>query len=411
MKQSLIGRRCLLWMLCSLMAVNSVWAERVAEHEDALVANHFMNTVSVHAGAKKAPARRMVRKNIKEEAHYFIFENANGEGWILVAADDAAHPILAYSHTGQFRTENQPENLKEWLDNYDLQIRMAEQQGLQADEIYIAPLPDEGETPGVLPDVYLAGQMNDWSATANKFTPAADERTASLTLNLAKQKYEFKIVSGGKWLGKSGDDGLYRVHRDWPEVDSFDKINTDGTNIELKADVAGSYTFTWVYADKTLLVSFPDKPYVERRLQDGYYLIGSKQAWNVQNVTANMLFMTNDFAYGEFMLNANLEIGDEIKVVWVEEDEIVQWYPDGENTNYVITALTAGSKTIYFRPDFHADWNGHIYIAPNEATAIENTAITDNTSTLGIATKLLRNGQILILLGEKVYTVTGQEVK
>ena len=761
MKQGLILRRLMACVVVCLVAMSSVWAERVSENDAALVANHFMNASSGE-GANKAPARRMVRQNAKTETHYFIFENANGEGWVLVAGDDAAHPIMAYSPTGYFRTENQPDNLKSWLDNYDLQIRTAEQNGLEADEtvraewdnlrkspqakmaqeivapliktgwsqaepfwnhcpfiygqrcltgcvatamaqvmnyyrwpkegtgshsiyvdgskcsvdfgqtsydwnnmlnsywdgynesqanavatlmyhcgvavdmaygtqasgaytidyngtlgneygervmcaetamttffgykkssvkgyrrdgfydimrswsdgewmallkreldahrpimyagqdangngghsficdgydsdnkfhfnwgwgyycdgyyninnlvpddnnvytvghdvivgiepegeygysllvndsktiqlkrtedfegyeqwytdaaslkandvvkvfnhetgvswaigilnpassthvkntssgllvdkngtytiylkikfekdeIYVAPLPDEDGDPEELPEVYLAGEMNAWNATKNKFVPAEDERTASLTIKLEKRKYEFKIVSNGKWLGTFGDDGLYRVHRDWPLVSQFDKVNTDNTNIEMKADVAGDYTFTWNYADKSLMVTYPEKSQVESRLKDGYYLIGNKQAWKIENVTSDLMFMTNEYAAGEFMLKADLVSGDEIKVVWVEEDAIDKWYPTGDN--YVITPQLAGSKIIYFRPEWHADWNGHIYIAPNEVTKVENSSADIE------AVKFLDNGQFYIRKNGVIYNAQG----
>ena len=57
------------------------------------------------------------------ENQYYIYENANGEGWVMIAANDIAHPIMAYSETGQFRTDNQPDNLKVWLGQYDKKIQ------------------------------------------------------------------------------------------------------------------------------------------------------------------------------------------------------------------------------------------------------------------------------------------------
>lgn len=131
------ARRIVACVVCSLMAFSMVWAERVSEDDAALVANHFMNvSTSSSSAIKKAPAKRMVLKKAAaaEENQFYIYENADGEGWVMVAANDVAHPILAYSHTGQFRTENQPSNLKVWLNGYNRQIKRAEQNGLVADE-------------------------------------------------------------------------------------------------------------------------------------------------------------------------------------------------------------------------------------------------------------------------------------
>lgn len=118
----------------TLMMSAMLFAERVSLEDAALVANHFMNVESSVNGAKKAPAKRMVRKATAEDAQYYIYENANGEGWVMIAANDVAHPILAYSETGHFRTDNQPANLKKWLRGYNKQITLAEQNGLVANE-------------------------------------------------------------------------------------------------------------------------------------------------------------------------------------------------------------------------------------------------------------------------------------
>jgi len=122
-------------IMALMLSAMTVWAERVSESDAALVANNFMNVAAANTGAKKAPAKRMVLKQAPaaQANQYYIYENANGEGWVLVAANDVAHPILAYSETGHFRTDNQPANLKVWLNGYNRQITRAEQ-----DDNYVA---------------------------------------------------------------------------------------------------------------------------------------------------------------------------------------------------------------------------------------------------------------------------------
>ncbi|MBR6492652.1 MAG: C10 family peptidase, partial [Paludibacteraceae bacterium] len=60
--------------------------------------------------------------------------NANGEGWVIVAADDAVEPILAYSETGCFRMDNQPDNIKTWLGKYNNFVKRIEEDGVVASE-------------------------------------------------------------------------------------------------------------------------------------------------------------------------------------------------------------------------------------------------------------------------------------
>lgn len=121
--------------LAALMLSMTVLAERVSQEDAALVANNFMNVGNTVPGVQKAPAKKMVLKKAAtaSENQYYVYENANGEGWVMVAANDVAHPILAYSYTGTFRTDNQPANLKVWLRGYDRQITRAAQ-----DENYVA---------------------------------------------------------------------------------------------------------------------------------------------------------------------------------------------------------------------------------------------------------------------------------
>ena len=47
-------------------------------------------------------------------ADIYVF-NADGGGFVIVAADDCARPILGYSLTGSFRVEQMPANVRSWL--------------------------------------------------------------------------------------------------------------------------------------------------------------------------------------------------------------------------------------------------------------------------------------------------------
>ena len=130
-------KRFLTLSLIATLAV-SVWGERVSQEDAATVANNFMNVSTSTSGARKAgAAKRMVLKKTaskQEENQYYVYENADGEGWVMVAANDIARPIIAYSDEGHFRFDNQPANVKSWLGKYNKQIRQAEQDSVQATE-------------------------------------------------------------------------------------------------------------------------------------------------------------------------------------------------------------------------------------------------------------------------------------
>ena len=121
--------------LLALMVSATLFAERVSQEDAALVANNFMNVSSSNSNVKKAlPAKKMVRKATATEDLYYLYENENGEGWVIVAANDAMTPILAYSETGHFRTDNMPVNIKKWLGKYNDFTRRIEADGVVASE-------------------------------------------------------------------------------------------------------------------------------------------------------------------------------------------------------------------------------------------------------------------------------------
>lgn len=151
--------------------------------------------------------------------------------------------------------------------------------------------------PVKLPTVALAGTMNDWSASANVLVPAQDKQTASVTVNLAVDDYDFKMVVDGHWLAK---DAEYVLHRNWTSVDNVDQEIAYGPNIVLKADYAGDYTFTWEYATNTLTVTFPT-PSGELTLSDETDNSAVLTTWDgcVADVTLNRTLKTgmwNTFA-------------------------------------------------------------------------------------------------------------------
>ena len=100
------------------------------------------------------------------------------------------------------------------------------------------------------PVVSIAGSMNSWNASADVMVLADDKATASLTLNLAAQTYEFKVVlNGGDW--RSNAQEFTRENATAAEMTG----NLD--NMHLVADIAGEYTFTWTFETNTLVIEFP----------------------------------------------------------------------------------------------------------------------------------------------------------
>lgn len=113
-------------------------------------------------------------------------------------------------------------------------------------------------TPG-LPTVVLAGEMNEWSTTANKFVPAKDSLTASVSVNLEAKTYQFKVVVDNTWQTNISATMTRSNCTNW----AFSVMDGEETNAKITADVAGSYTFVWTYATNSLSVIYPNTSAVE----------------------------------------------------------------------------------------------------------------------------------------------------
>lgn len=101
----------------------------------------------------------------------------------------------------------------------------------------------------VLPVVRLMGSLTNWGEGL-VLTPSDDKLTASGVVSLEAKEYDMKIRVDGGWYGNAG---------------TMDRGNCTGwvfdttveSNAKITADVAGDYTFTWTYANKSLSVTYP----------------------------------------------------------------------------------------------------------------------------------------------------------
>ncbi len=67
-----------------------------------------------------------------EENYFYVFNNESSIGFVMVAADDIATPILGYSDKGSFDPNNIPPNAAKWFDKYRKEIRYAIENKLES---------------------------------------------------------------------------------------------------------------------------------------------------------------------------------------------------------------------------------------------------------------------------------------
>jgi len=117
---------------------------------------------------------------------------------------------------------------------------------------------------GQLPQTAIVGNFEGDATWAPQpgyiLLPELDGKSASVTLeNLTAGTYQMKVWIEGSFLSLNGagEEGLYRIHREWSNVDNVNIVN-DGRNFEFVADITGDYTFSWTFASQKLVVTFPD---------------------------------------------------------------------------------------------------------------------------------------------------------
>ena len=79
-----------------------------------------------------------------EAPSFYVYNVKNGTGFVIVAGDDVARPILGYSFKSSFSAEV-PAHVEAFLGRYDKQIRWAKENGVLREALDILPNPDEGK--------------------------------------------------------------------------------------------------------------------------------------------------------------------------------------------------------------------------------------------------------------------------
>ena len=269
-----------------------------------------------------------------------------------------------------------------------------------AGNFYVEPTPEPAK-------FYVTGDsalVTDAGFAGKAWNPDAIKAEAdTLVLNLkAEQVYKLKVSLDGTWSTAKGFNDLTEK----PEGLTMD----NDENIIFSLAEAGAVQVIYIAGETPIFKiagNFYVEPTPEPVLTNGYYLVGKFSGVDAWDPVAENLLAQNPDNEAEYQLSIDLAVDDEVKVVYVENDAIVTWYP-AEGGNYVIDDHHNGATTMYFRPDYQGgeDWfAGCIYVVPTSTVGFENTAADAK------AVKVLKNGILVIEKNNKTYNVMGQMVK
>ena len=454
MRKSILG-------IFLLLAVAVMAGQRSPEQAAEIAAqftNHQPQLRRMHASERQATNLKLVHKALQlnsEDAAFYVFNQENNHGFVIVSADDrTAEDVLLYSDEGAFDAKKINPSFQWWLNRFAEEI--TDLQTMDDSEFINEPKVRKAtQVTAIAPLLKnAAGQEIKWDQEAPYYNLCPmDQRdnTRSLTgcvataASMVMYKWRWPKQGTGshsyKWYNCMDDDcNKYKTNT--ISVD-FSQTTYDWDNM-LPSYAGKSYTTAQANAVATLMyhagVSADmqyggDANYGSGALTDdmAYGLI-TYFGYKIDKFIT--MYSKNDYyqgypapegVNGEFSVtttkiaeyfNADLEAGRPI-IMGGEDSQSgghefvcdgrdangkfhINWGWEGDSNCY--TALTAmqpsGGST-----KFKNGLDAIIGLQPNYPQAIENTIVET------AATKVLENGQVVIVRENNKYTVLGQRIQ
>lgn len=116
-------KRAFLICILTEMSFASIIAAPVDRNAARISAEKFLAERGVTAGLTHQNSGRTGRSKDTATEPFHIFNLDNGNGYVVIAGDDRAQTVLAYSDCGSLDFSSMPETCKAWLQQYADQIR------------------------------------------------------------------------------------------------------------------------------------------------------------------------------------------------------------------------------------------------------------------------------------------------
>lgn len=136
---------------CLIFGMVSALAGPVSRSHAEALAKDFMNKrCSTSASLKCIPARKDAKADASGTERLYVFNIGNNGGFVVVAGDDNAIPVLGYADTGAFDPDDIPANMVEWLKLNEMYVDNCARNGgktnagtPQLSSVVVAPLLDK----------------------------------------------------------------------------------------------------------------------------------------------------------------------------------------------------------------------------------------------------------------------------
>lgn len=199
-------------LICAWLLPLKAFAGPVSPEKAATVARNFWSSVVV---SKSSDDLSRCTENWQYDG-MFLFVHPQG-GWVLVAADDAAKPILGYSAYGVMDPENIPAPLHQWLQGYQQQMDCLRANNAQPSSAYAADAREwyrlengiaskDNGSKSVEP---LLGTRWNQTEPYNMYCPAGTVTGCAATAQAQMMKFwNFPAFGNGNYCYDAGDYGM-----------------------------------------------------------------------------------------------------------------------------------------------------------------------------------------------------------
>ena len=215
-------------LICSLVvamaAATSIWAGPVDEAKAKALAQRYINNpVKANASTMQRVKANTTAEDKAPALH--LFNSQEGEGFVIVAADDRVGGVLGYSDKGRLDTDNMPDGLRALLDSY---ARTVER--VRTDEANVIPVYANRPKASVKPLISA-----EWSQEYpyNYYTPKSSSGKSTYTgctITAAAQ-----VLSAHKWPKMrpqgvtKGEGAMAYDYYDWDNM--IDNYSNGGYSI------------------------------------------------------------------------------------------------------------------------------------------------------------------------------------
>ena len=134
---SCVMKKVFLFFVLLLLALPDISARNIPAEQARQMADAFWQSAAVTRAA--SPQWRLVLDDASIDTRaagdapaWYVFDNESGPGFVVVAGDDVAMPVLGYSFDNEFPQGTLPPNLREWLDAMHGEIARARTAGARA---------------------------------------------------------------------------------------------------------------------------------------------------------------------------------------------------------------------------------------------------------------------------------------